>query len=156
MPDQVPGVRVEPGRADHGRADRDRAPSAPSPAPVEAVRLVLAARLAGDVPLPLWVADDPAPDRFTERLAGTPVTLAHEELAEAWPARRDGPAGARASLADRGVVDGSGVLDPAVGATLQNLAGAPLSVVLDLTVVRRSGDCGCGRGSAYAVGWSPS
>ena len=50
--------------------------------------LVLAARLAGDVPLPLRVADHPAPDRFTERLAGTPVTLAHEQLAEELARRR--------------------------------------------------------------------
>ena len=103
--------------------------------------LVLAARLAGDVPLPLRVDGHGAPDRLTERLAGTPLTLAHERLDEELARVDDaGPAGARAALVSRGAVDGAGVLDPALHAAIENLAGAPLSVVLDVAVARRAGE----------------
>ena len=121
-------------------APRETRPGAPRRLRLGLAELVLAARLA-DVPLPLRVDGHPAPDRLVERLAGTPVTLAHEQLAEELSRVDDGgPGGARASLAGRGVVDDSSELDPAVRAALENLAGAPLSVVLDVAVARRAGE----------------
>lgn len=120
-------------------APRETGPVAPRRLRLGLAELVLAARLA-DAPLPLRVDGHLAPDRLTERLAGTPVTMAHVQLAEELSRVDDGgPGGAHASLAGRGAVDSS-ELDPAVRAALENLAGAPLSVVLDLAVTRRAGE----------------
>lgn len=119
---------------------RETGPVAPRRLQLGLAELVLAARLA-DVPLPLRVGGHRAPDRLTERLAGTPVTLAHEQLAEELSrVDDDGPGGARAALTGRGAVGDSSELDPAVRAALENLAGAPLSVVLDVAVARRAGE----------------
>jgi hypothetical protein len=123
------------------------APPGEAPPPPRRLRLglselVLAARLAGEVPLPLRADGHPAPDRLTERLAGSPLTSAHERLDEELARVDDaGPSGARAALVSRGAVDGAaGVLDPALRAAIENLAGAPLSVVLDVAVARRAGE----------------
>jgi hypothetical protein len=117
------------------------APSPPRRLRLGLSELVLAARLAGGVPLPLRVGDHPATDRLAERLAGTPASLTHDALAEELVrVDDDGPVGARASLIERGVVDETDGLDPAVGAALQNLSAAPLSVVLDVAVARRAGE----------------
>ncbi len=52
----------------------------------------------------------------------------------------DGPDGGRAALADQGLLDEAGALDEAVAVALQTLAGGPLSVVLDVSAVRRAGE----------------
>lgn len=121
-------------------APRETEPAPPRRLRLGLAELVVAARLA-DVPLPLRVSGHAAPDRLTERLTGTPVTPAHEQLAEELArVDDDSQGGARASLAWRGAVDDSSELDPAVRAALENLAGAPLSVVLDVVVARRAGE----------------
>lgn len=102
--------------------------------------LVAAAGLAGDVPLPIRVgrpgSDDA--DRMAERLAG-PSPAAEEQIAAGLRRAADeGPDGARASLADRGLLVGER-LDPTVAAALQAVAGAPLLAVLDVAVTRRAG-----------------
>jgi len=103
--------------------------------------LVTAARLAGDVPLPIGTDTPHLDDRLTERLAGTRATLARELLAEELArVDDDGLEGALASLTGRGLCDESGRLDPAVGAALTSLAGSPVSVVLDVSVRRRAGE----------------
>lgn len=103
--------------------------------------LVLAARLAGDVPLPLPPDGHAAADRLAERLAGTSVARAHAQLAAELARVGDaGASGARAALVRRGAVDGSGTLDPGLRAAIGNLAGAPLSVVLDVALARRAGE----------------
>jgi hypothetical protein len=103
--------------------------------------LGVAARLAGDIPLPVGT-DAPHPgDRLTDRLAGTRVTEARELLVEELArVDDDGPDGALASLRGRGLCDESGRLDPAVGAALSSLAGSPLSVLLDVSARRRAGE----------------
>jgi hypothetical protein len=115
--------------------------------------LVAAARLAGDVPLPVPTGSGgPVGDRLAERLAGTPTPEAQHRIDAALRRAADqGPGGARAGLADRGLlVDDR--LDDTVAAALQVLAGAPLSVVLDVAVTRRAGTLrlrtwfGAGRG----------
>lgn len=100
--------------------------------------LVLAARLAGDVPLPLHV--DPADDhRFSDRLAGTPLSEARGLLTAALArVDDDGPTGARASLTDRELLEGDTVA-PALAAALTVLATGPLGVLLDVAAVRGSG-----------------
>ena len=103
--------------------------------------LVTAARLAGDVPLPIGTNAPHLDDRLIERLAGTRPTEARELVAaELARVDDDGPNGALASLTGRGLCDGSGRLAPAVGAALTSLAGSPLSVVLDVSVRRRAGE----------------
>ena len=103
--------------------------------------LVTAARLAGDVPLPIGTNAPHLDDRLTERLAGTRATEARELLAaELARVDDDGPDGALASLTGRGLCDESGRLDPAVGAALTSLAGSPLSAVLDVSARRRTGE----------------
>lgn len=101
--------------------------------------LVLAARLAGDVPLPLRLDGSGAGDRVTDRLAGTPLSVARAQVAAA-VARADdpGPDGARASLGDRGLLAGDDV-EPALAAALGVLAGGPLGAVLDVSATRRAG-----------------
>lgn len=96
--------------------------------------LVAAARLAGDVPLPIGTNEPHLDDRLIERLAGTRATEARELLAEELArVDDDGVEGALASLTGRGLRDDSGRLDPAVGAALSSLAGSPLSAVLDVS-----------------------
>ena len=122
-----------------------RTDSAPVPLPhrlsLRLGDLVLAARLAGDVPLPVGIDAPHLDDRLTERLAGTRATEVRDLLAEELARVDDeGSCGARASLAERGLSDESGRLDPAVGAALVNLATSPLSAVLDISVRRRAGE----------------
>lgn len=101
--------------------------------------LVLAARLA-DVPLPIRTSGAGPGDRLTERLAGTPASEAREVLAAALArVDDDGPDGARASLADRDLLDGDTV-DPGVAAALAVVAAGPLGALLDVAVVRAEGD----------------
>lgn len=116
--------------------------------------LVLAARLAGDVPLPVDVgrhgaaaggaeggADGGADggQRLSHRLAGTPLSEAHGLLAAALArVDDDGPTGARASLTGRELLDGDTVA-PALAAALAVLATGPLGVLLDVAAVRGSG-----------------
>jgi hypothetical protein len=91
--------------------------------------LLVAAELAGGVPLPFGgpaVAPEGG-DRLATRLAGSPPTVAVDRVA------------ARASLAERGLVGGDGALVPPVAAALSTVVGAPLVVVLDVAVRRRSG-----------------
>ncbi len=102
--------------------------------------LVTAARLAGDVPLPIGTNEPHLDDRLTERLAGSRATEARQLLAEELARVDDGPDGALASLTGSGLCDVSGRLDPAVGVALTSLAGSPLSVVLDVSARRRSGE----------------
>ena len=84
--------------------------------------LVLAARLAGDVPLPLRLDGSGAVDRVSDRLAGTPLSVAR----------------ARSSLGDRGLLAGDDV-EPALATALGVLAGGPLGAVLDVSATRRAG-----------------
>ncbi len=107
--------------------------------------LVVAARLAGDVPLPVRTGDHPvAGDRrpqMADRLAGTPEHRATELVArELGRADDEGPDGGRAALAAHGLLDDTGALDEGVAVALQSLAGGPLSVVLDVSAVRRAGE----------------
>jgi hypothetical protein len=110
----------------------------PGPAPVHRValslgELVVAARLAGDVPLPF--RPPPGPGRMAARLAGTRPHVAHERVA-AELARADdpGPSGAAASLSARGLLAGD-ALDPRLVAVLHGVASAPLLSVLDVTAL---------------------
>ncbi|MGZ6754307.1 MAG: hypothetical protein ACXVEJ_12670 [Nocardioides sp.] len=118
--------------------DNPHTPVVPSRVRLDLAELVLAARLAGGVPLPVHVGDD-GDHRLTDRLSGTPLGQAREVL-DAALARVDdeGPAGARAALAERDLLDDSG-LDPAVGTALAVLAGAPLGLLLDVSAVRAGG-----------------
>lgn len=104
--------------------------------------LVLAARLAGGVPLPVGGVVGTA-GRVADRLAGADDTragLGGEAVArEVRRADDDGPSGARAALAGRGLLVADAI-DPGVVAALHVLAGGPLSAVLDVSAVRRSGD----------------
>ena len=104
--------------------------------------LVVAARLAGDVPLPVRTAEHLATgDRMTDRLAGTPQNEARELVdRELRRADDDGPDGGRAALATQGLLDDTGALEKGVTVALQTLAGGPLSVVLDVSAVRRAGE----------------
>lgn len=123
-------------------ADPDAtAPAVPQRVSLGLAGLVLAARLAGDVPLPVRTDGGPiAGDRMSDRLAGTSQGQAGEVVSrELARADDDGPGGARASLSDRGLLDESGALAPGVVVALQSLAGAPLSLVLDVSAVRRAG-----------------
>lgn len=125
-------------------ADPDPRAVAPVPRRVTLglAELVVAARLAGDVPLPLRTDGRPvAGDRMVDRLAGTPQSHAQELVdRELVRADDDGPGGGRASLTDQGLLDADGVLDDGVAVALQSLAGGPLSVVLDVSAVRRAGE----------------
>ncbi|WP_426242713.1 hypothetical protein [Nocardioides sp. LHG3406-4] len=98
--------------------------------------LVVAARLAGDVPLPLRL--EPLPlDGLGERLGSPGPSAAHDDVRRALePAADEGPGGALAGLAARGLVD-DGVLTPVALAALRVLARGALLVRLDLAVVRR-------------------
>ena len=104
--------------------------------------LVLAARLAGGVPLPVGGVAGTA-SRVADRLAGADDPgpgLGGEAVArEVRRADDDGPAGARATLAGRGLLVADAI-DPGVLAALHVLAGGPLSAVLDVSAVRRSGE----------------
>ena len=101
--------------------------------------LVLAARLAGDVPLPVRV-DAAGGHRLADRLAGTPVSEAREAIAEALArVDDDGPAGARAALTLQGLLDDEGTLEPPVASALAVLATGALGALLDVAAVRASG-----------------
>ncbi len=103
--------------------------------------LVLLARLAGDVPLPIGLDARSVEDRLLTRLSGTRVGEVRELLArERARVDDDGPEGARAALVSRGVCDQAGEVDPAVGAALSSLAGSPVSALLDVSARRRSGE----------------
>jgi hypothetical protein len=127
---------------------RDAAPSdSPDPARLVPWRLrlrldelVLAARLTGDLPLPIRLdAASPIGQRLSDRLSGTPVSEAREQVAAALGrAEDDGPSGARASLRERALLDGD-ELDTAVAGALAVLAAGPLGVLLDVAATRRSG-----------------
>lgn len=129
-----PVLRVRPAAGATARVEP------PSRARLDLAELLLAARLAGDVPLPLWRGDARGPDaRLGERLGDTHDT--ERALLDDALARVDdeGPGGARAGLAGRGLLSG-GVLRPGVAAALQVVAGGPLSAVLDVVAARDSGD----------------
>lgn len=116
-----------------------RTPAVPWRLRLRLDELVLAARLAGDVPLPLRLDGSGADDRVADRLAGTPLSVARGQVAAA-VARADdpGPDGARASLGVRGLLAGDDV-EPALAAALGVLAGGPLGAVLDVSATRRPG-----------------
>lgn len=130
------------GAADPTDAARPRLPALQLPRrqQLTLAELVVASRLAGDVPLP--VATDgavPGGDRFFQRLAGTPVGEAHARIADQLARADDeGSAGARAALVGRGLLTRDG-LDPGLVRALQVLAGGRLSAVLDVAVARRAG-----------------
>lgn len=102
--------------------------------------LVRAARLAGDVPLPLRL-DGAAPGRLGRRLGGPPTTARDDVRRAPGPAESvaGGAADRRAAgLAEQGlVVDGR--LEPEVALALRVLAGGGLSMRLDLAVERPAG-----------------
>lgn len=104
--------------------------------------LVVAARLAGDVPLPIRPDEGPAAgDRMADRLAGARRSRAQELVArELARADDDGPDGGLAGLATLELLDETGSLTPSVAAVLQTLAGGPLSMVLDVSATRRAGE----------------
>lgn len=100
--------------------------------------LVLAARLSGDVPLPIHVDPD-ADHRLADRLAGTPLSTARQQLASALARVDDpGPDGARATLAAQELLEGDDV-DPALATALSVLATGRLGVLLDVAAVRAFG-----------------
>jgi hypothetical protein len=103
--------------------------------------LVLAARLAGDVPLPIGLDVRSVEDRLLARLSGTRAGEVRELLARE-RARVDdnGPDGAGAVLVSRGICDGARQLDPAIGAALRSFAGSPVSAALDVSARRRAGE----------------
>ncbi len=117
-------------------------PGVPHRVSLGLAELMVAARLAGDVPLPVGTAGGPsADDRMSDRLAGTPQDQARVLVArERARADDEGPDGGRASLAAHGLLDDTGELEPGVAVALQTLAGGPLSMVLDVAVVRRAGE----------------
>ncbi|HEX6149542.1 hypothetical protein, partial [Nocardioides sp.] len=103
--------------------------------------LVVAARLAGDLPLPIRTDAHHLDDRLTRRLAGTRASEVREQLTRELARVDDrGPGGAAAALTERGLCDEHGRLDPAVGAALTSLAGSPVTVVLDVSAHRRGGE----------------
>ncbi|MEJ7795028.1 MAG: hypothetical protein WKF50_05715 [Nocardioides sp.] len=117
-------------------------PGVPRRVSLGLAELVVAARLAGDVPLPVRTDGGPVTgDRMIDRLAGTRQSQAHELVSrELARAEDEGPSGGLASLTGQGMVDDTGALDPGVTVALQTLAGGPLSVVLDVAAVRRAGE----------------
>lgn len=102
--------------------------------------LVLAARLGGDIPLPIRV--DPhgtQTHRLSDRLAGTPSSQAHELVAAALArVDDDGPRGASASLRDRELLHDDGV-EPVLTTALIVLAAGHLGLVLDVAAFRGAG-----------------
>lgn len=132
-----PVVRVVP-RPDSPRDGLPPIPPVPWRVRLRLDELVLAARLAGDAPLPVPVGPAGG-DRLSDRLAGTPLSEARELLDTALARVDDtGPAGARASLTGRELIDGDTVA-PALGAALAVLAAGPLGVLLDVAAARGSG-----------------
>lgn len=123
-------------------ADPSPVPAVPHRVSLGLAELVVAARLAGDVPLPIRTEGRPlGGDRMADRLAGTRQGQAQELIArELVRGADDGPDGGQASLAERGLLDAAGTLDEGLTVALQTLAGGPLSVVLDVAAVRRAGD----------------
>lgn len=100
--------------------------------------VVLAARLSGDLPLPL-APPAAGPGRMATRLAGTRPHRAQEELAAELARVEDaGPDGAAAALARRGLLGADGV-EPRLVATLRALSEAPLLAVLDVVVAGGGG-----------------
>lgn len=134
MSPEVDVVRVAPATGALGPDDLPRR------VPLRLGELVLAARLAGEVPLPVRVDHPAALDRLTERLDGGTVDHARaaitDELARV---DDDGSAGARAALIEAGLLVG-GRLEPGIDAALRVLAGGALSAVLDVSAVRRAGE----------------
>lgn len=127
------------------RADVGSPPPAVLPAPevprritLPLAELIAAARLAGDVPLPIRL-DLATTDRLASRLAADDSFDARAEVRRAIErADEDGPTGAVAALTERGlVVDGA--LTPEPTAALQVLAGGALALQLDLVATRRAG-----------------
>ncbi|GAA1477896.1 hypothetical protein GCM10009623_23420 [Nocardioides aestuarii] len=101
--------------------------------------VVLAARLAGDLPLP-FARPAPGAGRLAARLAGTRPHRAEEVLdAELARVEDAGPDGAAATLVRRGLLDGDGV-DARLATALRLLALAPVAAVLDVVVSADRGD----------------
>lgn len=99
--------------------------------------VVLAARVAGDVPLP-FAPPVAGPGRMAARLAGTRSRQEQEVLAAELARVADtGPSGAAAELARRGLLDDDGV-DARLAASLRALGAAPLLAVLDVVVTAGS------------------
>ncbi len=119
----------------------DAAPPLPFRVRLSLAELVLAARLVGDVPLPLGLDARTVEDRLLARLSGTRAGEVRGLLARE-RARVDdgGPDGARPALVSRGLLDEAGQLDPAVGAALSSFAGSPVSAVLDVSARQRAGE----------------
>lgn len=96
--------------------------------------LLAAARLAGDVPLPIRL--DASTGRLAERLSGGAAEDAARQVAQAQArAADDGPEGAVAHLAALGVVGEDG-LDPALAHALRVIAGGVGFLQVDLSDVR--------------------
>ncbi|MBA3781849.1 MAG: hypothetical protein H0X12_08370 [Nocardioides sp.] len=107
-----------------------RAPGLPRRVLLPLAELIAAARLAGDVPLPLRL--DAAPAQLDERLGGA---AAYDDVRRAVTRADDeGPAG----LAALGLLD-DGRLDSEAAMALRVLAGGALLIQLDLSAVRRGG-----------------
>lgn len=103
--------------------------------------LLLAGRLA-EVPLPVRADPVDGLDRISDRLSGrlSGAAAPCPELLAASLGRVDdpGPTGARASLEQRSLLDGTD-LDPGLAASLALVAGAPLGALCDLSAVRADG-----------------
>lgn len=101
--------------------------------------VVLAARLAGDVPLP-FAPSAASRGRMATRLAGTRPHREQEVLAAELARVGDtGPDGAAAELARRGMLGADGV-DARLADALRGLGEAPRLAVLDVVVTAGSGD----------------
>lgn len=122
-------VAAQPAALEH--------PSLPRRVVLDLAELVACARLAGDVPLPLTL--DPEVSRLSERLSGGEFAVATAAL-EAALARADddGPDGAVAALAARGLVR-EGEVDAGLAQALRVVAGGAGLVQVDLSHLRPSG-----------------
>ena len=132
-----PVVRV---RADVGSTRPPVLPAASVPRRVtlSLAELIAAARLAGDVPLPIKL-DLAATDRLASRLTADDSLEARVEVQAAIQRADDeGPGGAVAALSGRDLVI-DGALIPEVTAALQVLAGGALALQLDVVALRRAG-----------------
>lgn len=123
------GAEPEPPALEH--------PGLPRRVRLDLAELVAAARLAGDVPLPLRL--DAATGRLADRLSGGATAAAAAQVEDAVARASDaGPTGAVAALAQRGLVR-EGELDAGVAYALRVLAGGTGFVQVDLSQVRAHG-----------------
>lgn len=112
-------------------------PGLPRRVGLDLAELVAAARLAGDVPLPLRL--DAATGRLADRLSGGATAAAASVVEDALARASDaGPDGAVAALAARHLVR-DGELDAGVAYALRVLAGGTGFVQVDLSHVRDQG-----------------